>query len=119
MLKHTKSLLNSNALWLAIVVTISIIVLSLVNLGAAPINFNVSDKIQHTVAYTVLSFLWLIVFRNYKKKVIVIAACIVLGIILEYLQGQTGYRYFEVNDMLANTIGVLLGMLFSNIYLKK
>ncbi len=36
-----------------------------------------------------------------------------MGIIIEYLQRATGYRSFEYIDMVANTIGVLAGYLFS------
>jgi glycopeptide antibiotics resistance protein len=32
-----------------------------------------------------------------------------MGIGLEFIQGMLGYRTYEVFDMLANTIGVLLG----------
>ena len=32
-----------------------------------------------------------------------------MGVSLEYIQGQLGYRTFEVDDMIANAIGVLVG----------
>ena len=34
---------------------------------------------------------------------------IAMGVALEFLQGMTGYRTFEVLDMLANAVGVALG----------
>ena len=37
------------------------------------------------------------------------SAWIALGIALEFAQGATGYRSFEVADMAANSLGVLLG----------
>jgi glycopeptide antibiotics resistance protein len=37
------------------------------------------------------------------------AAFVAMGIALEFIQGALGYRSFEVFDMYANTLGVLLG----------
>jgi glycopeptide antibiotics resistance protein len=37
------------------------------------------------------------------------AAFILMGVALEFAQGATAYRSFEVADMLANTAGVILG----------
>ena len=119
MLNRIKNLLNSNAIWLAILVTITIVCLSLIKVGPQPISFKFLDKIEHAIAYSVLSFLWIVAFRKSKRKIIPILGCISLGILLEFLQAQTGYRTFEVNDMLANTFGVLTGMVFSMFYLKK
>ena len=119
MLKRIKNLLNNNALLLAIVVTIAIIVLSLISIKQQPINLKFLDKIEHTIAYTVLSFLWCIVFRNNTRKDVPVIGCISLGVLLEFLQAQTGYRTFEVNDMLANTLGVFIGMVLSKFYIKK
>jgi VanZ family protein len=36
-----------------------------------------------------------------------------MGIALEFAQGQLGYRTYEVYDMYANTLGVLIGWAFS------
>ena len=36
---------------------------------------------------------------------------IVLGVTLEFAQGTTGYRTFDILDMVANACGVLLGRL--------
>jgi VanZ family protein len=33
-----------------------------------------------------------------------------MGVGLEFIQGWLGYRSYEVLDMVANTIGVLLGL---------
>jgi glycopeptide antibiotics resistance protein len=37
------------------------------------------------------------------------AGFIAMGIAIEFLQGMTGYRHFDVLDMVANGLGVLLG----------
>lgn len=36
-----------------------------------------------------------------------------LGIVIEFLQPLGGHRFFELFDMLANTLGVLLGLFIS------
>jgi len=45
--------------------------------------------------------------------VVVSTALIWLGVALEYMQGWTGYRTFDVLDMAADGIGVLLGWLLT------
>ncbi len=105
-----RTALLRSSLWLAILVTISIIYLSLARLSPQPmISFNHLDKIQHSIAYLVLSFFWFVTFKEKNKMIWVFAACIGLGVLLEILQAQTGYRVYEYGDMLANTFGVLLG----------
>lgn len=42
---------------------------------------------------------------------IAVALLIGLGVGLEFLQGWTGYRLFDVWDMAVNSIGVLFGFL--------
>lgn len=42
---------------------------------------------------------------------IAITALIGLGAGLEFIQGWTGYRLFDVWDMAANGVGVLFGLL--------
>lgn len=50
-------------------------------------------------------------YLSAHSRKVVIAALIGLGIGLEFIQGWTGYRLFDVWDMAANSIGVLLGFL--------
>ena len=38
-------------------------------------------------------------------------ALVLFGIAIEILQGLTGYRYLESMDMLANSLGVTIGVL--------
>ena len=40
-------------------------------------------------------------------------ALIAMGVVIEFLQGWSGYRYFEYADMLANSTGVVLGYLLA------
>ena len=65
-----------------------------------------SDKVGHLAAYGALMF-WFA--QLYARRVPWAAGFVVLGVALEFAQGWTGYRSFDVNDMLANTAGVGLG----------
>ncbi|MDB4098780.1 VanZ family protein, partial [Polaribacter sp.] len=55
-----------------------------------------------------------------KKKLLVIACCILLGVIIEISQSTlTSYRTGDYYDVIANSLGVLLGLLVFNMLSKK
>jgi hypothetical protein len=117
-----KSLFKDNLFIIAIGITISIAYLCLMKMPEGGVSsFGNIDKLYHTTAYFTLSILWL--FSFYKKpnlKYIIISLCIVYGIIIEVLQATvTTYRSGDFKDILANTLGVCLGLLVFNIIFKK
>ena len=65
-----------------------------------------SDKLGHFAAYGLLMF-WF--SQLYLQRVAYAAGFIAMGVGLEFLQGHLGYRTYEVFDMYANALGVLLG----------
>jgi VanZ family protein len=66
------------------------------------------DKWAHLLAYGVLmAWFGLIVHRRWQWLPAVLF--VLLGVGLEFIQGLTGYRYFDMADMLANALGVMLG----------
>lgn len=68
------------------------------------------DKAQHFLAYAGLMW-W---FRQvFQKRVFWIVFLAVLGVSLEFIQGWSGYRYFEYGDALANALGVAGGFLMA------
>lgn len=73
--------------------------------------FSNADKLEHGLSYALLSFWFCQVYLLIRSRVIVLVALIVLGVGLEFVQGWTGYRMFDIWDMAANSIGVLLGFL--------
>ena len=106
---RAKQLLRS--LWLASVLVV--IIGSLLPSDSLPIrtleHLPLSDKIEHVMLYAVLTFLPTIHER--RKHVIAIAlGAIALGIGLEYAQLFTGWREFEIGDMVADAVGVCLGI---------
>lgn len=106
-------------LLLAICYTLGLAVLSLVTIGLPKLGTNYDDKIFHTLAYGLLALIWY--FTLYKLKIakpifIAALASIIYGIIIEALQGllATG-RNLDMLDVLANSIGVIIVVLFIKI----
>jgi len=73
------------------------------------VDFEQSDKVGHFIAYGSLMFWFCQLYRSTRTRVAHAAAFIAMGIAIEFLQRATGYRSFEVMDMVADAIGVLLG----------
>ena len=125
MLKPIKSLLENNALYIAVFITISILFGSLVKSEFIVVeSISVSDKIYHLIAYFLLMLSWLYAFfkkekfQEYVKYIIL--GCFIFGIIIEILQGIiTSYRTASYLDILANTIGVLLAVVIFHVFEKK
>ena len=68
-----------------------------------------SDKLGHLAAYGVLAFWFCQLYAARTAQAGYCLGFVALGVALELAQGQTGYRSFELADMGANTLGVLLG----------
>ena len=77
----------------------------------APPQIDVSfgDKIGHFGAYGLLMFWFCLLYPSLRIRLLYAAGFIAMGVGLEFVQGQLGYRTFDVMDMAANTVGVLLG----------
>ena len=119
MQQRIKNLLKHKSVYLAIFVTVVIAILSLIKIGKHPINFTYLDKIEHGIAYAVLTFFWLLAFgNNITSKIIVVLLCVFYGIIIEIIQGTTTYRTFDFADMFANSIGTVIGLLIFNRFIK-
>jgi len=86
----------------------AIVVLSLM---PAPPDIDVphGDKLGHMAAYSLLTFWFCWLYPAWKTRIAYAAGWIAMGVALEFAQGATGYRSFEVADMAANSLGVLLG----------
>lgn len=125
MLKPIKSLLEDNAVYIAIFFTIAILLGSLVKPELVVVDsISVSDKTYHLIAYFLLMLSWLYAFSNrekFKENVkYVIIGCIFFGIIIELLQGTiTSYRTASFLDIIANTSGVLLAVVIFHVFEKK
>lgn len=120
MLKLIKTLLKDKIFIIAIVITISILYLSLMKMPKYNVSISHLDKWQHCLAYFALSVSWLFTFYKKNRKHLIVLCCILFGIIIEILQETiTNYRTGDYLDIFANSLGVLLGLLFYNQVLKK
>ncbi len=111
MLMRIRHLLKRNSLLLAVGITIVIAMLSLIRVGELPVpKISNIDKLEHAFAYLVLTFLWLLALGKTKTaRLLIVVICIIYGIIIEILQGLlTSYRFAELLDVVANTLGILL-----------
>ena len=68
-----------------------------------------TDKLMHLAGYATLMFWWAQLYLGMSERVRVGAALILLGIVIEWLQGLTPTRDPDAWDVLANTTGILLG----------
>jgi len=66
------------------------------------------DKFCHFTIYSLLAHYHCNLFLKLKKYWVFIFF-FAMGIMIEFLQGMTGYRFFELADIIANTLGVLFG----------
>ena len=65
----------------------------------------------HVAAYAALMFMFTRMYATPRGRLLVGVTLVLIGIGLECAQGATSYRTFEYADILANTIGVVLGWL--------
>ena len=117
--------MRDNALYIAIFITIAIAFLSFVKIQkeSMPAMW-MSDKISHVIAYFFLMFFWLYSFVKKKHFQILvkylISGCFIYGMIIEYFQSViTSYRTTSYLDLLANSVGIALGVLAFHIFEKK
>jgi VanZ family protein len=75
----------------------------------APPNIGVGDKSGHLLVYFVLSAWFSLIARNRVVLACSLLGLVLFGMLIEWLQGLTGYRYAEWGDVLANSLGCALG----------
>jgi VanZ family protein len=73
--------------------------------------FAYGDKLGHFGAYALLMVWFGGLYRSRLARLGYAALWIAMGIGLEFAQGATGYRSFELADMAANALGVAAGAL--------
>jgi glycopeptide antibiotics resistance protein len=71
-----------------------------------------SDKLAHFLTYATLSASFSLIVERQKSLWLVLFGLIAYGLLLEFLQGLTGYRMEDMADALANSLGVITGLCF-------
>ena len=81
---------------------------SIISLPAPIKDVMLQDKVLHTLAYACLMGWFAQIYRHDLTRLVLVVGLICMGIAIEFIQGTTGYRQFDVMDMVANTSGVVL-----------
>ncbi len=92
------------ALGLVIMATIWI-----VSLIPAPPRVPGGDKLHHFAAYALVAFWWCALTGTIRAKLSWMLGLAAMGVLIEMLQGASGYRKFELADIVANSLGVICG----------
>ena len=79
-------------------------------LTSSPVNteINISDKFMHILGYFVLMGWFVQIYHEKRSRFLCALFFVMMGVTMEFLQGLGGIRFFEVDDMLANGLGVML-----------
>lgn len=92
------------ALWIgAIVLVLVTALIPVPRVDALP---SYSDKLVHLLSYLVLGLLAVLSQQRLRTGLLAAAAMIVLGLIVELVQGRLPWRSFEWMDLVANIAGV-------------
>ena len=99
-------------LWLTIGYALVMVVVFL-SLTSQPVevdmDFPYQDKFFHALAYFALMAWFSQIYHDKFQRNMIAFVFIFMGVTLEYLQSFDPARYSEFGDMVANTIGVVLG----------
>ena len=102
--------LQHRKIWLGIgyILLVGVAVSSLIPVSApAP---EVSDPLLHFLTYALLSGWFSLIVKRPGTLWAVLLGLITFGLLMEFLQGLTGYRMREIGDAIANSLGVLVGL---------
>lgn len=94
-----------------------ILVVWYVSLTPTPPNIEIKfehlDKVEHLLTYFILMFWFAQLYKTKQSRLFFVLFFILMGVTLEILQGLGQVRFFEYADMLANSVGVLIGWLLT------
>ena len=125
MLKPILNWWRDNSVFITVSITVLILVTSLINPKSINVtSIHISDKILHLVSYAVLMNAWLMAFVKWKKvenQWTLFVILTLFGIIIEVMQGEfTNTRTPDVRDVLANTIGLWMGLVvFKTVFYRR
>ena len=94
------------AIWLVLIVYLSV-----ANLALPRIDFSIGDKVNHFVAYGFLMGWFGQLVKTTSRRLLIASGLILMGLVLEIVQGTLPYRLFDWFDVVANSLGVLVALL--------
>ena len=93
--------------WSALVLVGTLTLLPASALPPGLFEFDLWDKVQHALAFTVLAFWGLLVYPLHPWRVLLGLLC--FGGAIEVAQAMTTWRFAEWQDWLADAVGLALG----------
>ena len=103
------STLHYRKIWL-LLGTVYIIIIFLASLTKVPetqIELGHTDKLVHFALYFILVGWFIQLYEKNSSRLFILLFAILLGLLIEFLQGMTSYRSFDYLDEVANSIGAL------------
>jgi VanZ family protein len=95
-------------LWMSMAYAMLVLV-AILSLIPAPQDMPGNDKVLHLVTYAGLSLVFTVLLIGRHNVWAIVVLLIAFGAAIEGLQGLTGYRMAEAEDLAANSLGVLIG----------
>ncbi|MFT5656784.1 MAG: VanZ family protein [Gammaproteobacteria bacterium] len=89
-----------------------LLAVAILSLTPAVPNIGGNDKLGHFVAYLALSISFSLIIQRRKSLWWILFGLVGFGLLMEYLQGLTSYRYADFADAIANSLGVVFGLVF-------
>jgi VanZ family protein len=102
--------LRARKLWLVIGWALVLFVIYM-SLTPVPVEIPVEegDKFGHAFAYAALMVWFASLYDDRNTRLLFAIGFVSMGVALEFVQRETGYRTFELADMVADAIGVIAG----------
>lgn len=98
--------------WTIAIFVFCLIDLSLISKHTSEISIPYIDKFIHFFIYVVFAILWRLAIGISKTKTILfVLAAIAYGLVIEIAQQYTGYRSYEWQDVIANSLGIIVGFI--------
>lgn len=89
------------------------IAVSLAPISQLPQPAGVSDKVEHFVAYLLLTLWFAGIYPRSRYWIIAIGLC-VMGVLIEFAQGAMRFgRHGDIMDVFANSSGIVAGLFLS------
>ena len=101
------------AWWLGVWIALQAATVAVCLVPIPPVSTRVQhfDKVEHLVGYAVLAAYAAMLFASRRALGLAAIGLIALGAIIEVLQSMTSWRSADGGDLVANALGVGLGML--------
>jgi VanZ family protein len=106
-------------LWLTMgwVLVILAFIGSIVPMRDLPTGAMPNDKVQHVAAYALLS-LWFAGIYPRSRYVVIGIGLLIMGVAIEWMQGAMNVgRQSDLRDVLANSLGIVVGLTLALIWL--